>query len=306
MVTIRKAKGEDGDVGPSDYILYKSGGGSLKIYLFGAHITSYKVNGVEKTWMSTLSCLDGAKPMRGGVPIAFPQFADEGPLALHGFARESIWKVEGGAGEEGVVFVLEDDEKTRKLWQHSFRLEYRVKLNEEGDELDLSLKVVNKGSSPFTFGGCLHTYFAMDAMDTKISGLGGCEFIDKCDSRSVKKQDDEKITIPEEAHRSAKDAGKQEEMGFVDRVYLNTGSPKEFEISVASSGAPIFKVLHNGFPDTTLYNPYTGDKQGPGFPDFDDEGYKKIICLEPTIGEANRVVLEGGGEWEGGQRVKVM
>ena len=185
---------------------------SLKIYLFGAHITSYKVNGVEKTWMSTLSCLDGAKPMRGGVPIAFPQFADEGPLALHGFARESIWKVEGGAGEEGVVFVLEDDEKTRKLWQHSFRLEYRVKLNEEGDELDLSLKVVNKGSSPFTFGGCLHTYFAMDAMDTKISGLGGCEFIDKCDSRSVKKQDDEKITIPEEAHRSAKDAGKQEEV----------------------------------------------------------------------------------------------
>ena len=96
------------------------------------------------------------------------------------------------------------------------------------------------------------------------------------------------------------------QMGFVDRVYLNTGSPKEFEISVASSGASIFKVLHNGFPDTTLYNPYTGDKQGPGFPDFDDEGYKKIICLEPTIGEANRVVLEGVGEWEGGQRVKVM
>jgi len=54
----------------------------------------------------------------------------------------------------------------------------------------------------------------------------------------------------------------------------------------------LYTVTHRGFPDTTLYNPFTGDKQGPKFPDFDDEGCTKIICLEPTIGETNRVELQ--------------
>lgn len=66
----------------------------VRLLTFGAHITSWKTfiqsnseNGVEHLWMSSLSALDGSAPIRGGIPIAFPQFADTGPLKIHGFAR---------------------------------------------------------------------------------------------------------------------------------------------------------------------------------------------------------------------------
>lgn len=67
--------------------------GRLVLSTFGAHVTSWTTsenNGAtwtEHLWMSTLSALDGSAPIRGGIPIAFPQFADSGPMKLHGFAR---------------------------------------------------------------------------------------------------------------------------------------------------------------------------------------------------------------------------
>jgi glucose-6-phosphate 1-epimerase len=122
------------------------------------------------------------------VPIAFPQFADEGPLKLHGFARESIWIVKEASEEEGIVMELKDNQTTREIWDFPFTLTYTVKLGEKGDELNLELKVVNEGEAEFTFGGCLHTYFGCEALSVNVSGLGGMDYIDKCDSRKVKKQ----------------------------------------------------------------------------------------------------------------------
>ena len=73
-----------------------------RLFLFGAHITSWRVfksagrgadpvglapPGQEMLWMSSLSPVDGSAPIRGGIPIVFPQFADTGPMKLHGFAR---------------------------------------------------------------------------------------------------------------------------------------------------------------------------------------------------------------------------
>ena len=64
---------------PSDqlHITCSSGNGeqnsSCKLYLYGAHITSWETNGKERLWMSSLSCLSGKAPIRGGIPIAFPQ-----------------------------------------------------------------------------------------------------------------------------------------------------------------------------------------------------------------------------------------
>ena len=68
---------------------------------------SFTVDGMEKLWMSKLLALDGSKPIRGGIPIAFPQFADEGDLQLHGFARESMWDVQETKAD-AALFTLTD------------------------------------------------------------------------------------------------------------------------------------------------------------------------------------------------------
>ena len=73
---------------------------TCKLFAYGAHITSWIINNstnidiptpIEQLWMSSISSLDGKAPIRGGIPIAFPQFADNGKMKLHGFARENIW-----------------------------------------------------------------------------------------------------------------------------------------------------------------------------------------------------------------------
>jgi hypothetical protein len=54
-----------------------------------------------------------------------------------------------------------------------------------------------------------------------------------------------------------------------------------------------------------VYNPYLGDKQGPTFPDFDDDGYLYTICCEPTLSGKNAVTLNPGEAWEGKQEIDV-
>ena len=76
-----------------EHVLIRSpcGLSSCAVYTFGAHVYSLHVLNEERLWLSSLSHMDGSAPIRGGIPIAFPQFANQGPLPLHGFAREKIW-----------------------------------------------------------------------------------------------------------------------------------------------------------------------------------------------------------------------
>lgn len=53
--------------------------------------------------------------------MCFPQFSDFGPLAQHGFARNSQFEVLSRA-EDSVTLVLRSSEATRQLWPHDFEL----------------------------------------------------------------------------------------------------------------------------------------------------------------------------------------
>mmetsp|Transcript_15745 Transcript_15745/g.23635 ORF Transcript_15745/g.23635 Transcript_15745/m.23635 type:complete len:304 (+) Transcript_15745:198-1109(+) len=288
--------------GPSPFILLElpESKTSAKIYTFGAHVVSFEVDEDEKLWMSSLSVLDGSGPVRGGVPIAFPQFADEGPLTqMHGFARESTWDVIEGSSSN-VTLGLKDSDETRAKWPHSFSLLYEIKLLPKG--IVLHLKVRNTDEKSFTFSGCLHTYFKFDdALGVALHGFRKTAFADKADRRKEKVQDGP-IEVKKEADKSARDAGVKH--GFVDRIHYN--SPNNFQFIECNSGKVLYNICQSdSWTDTTVYNPYLGDKQGPTFPDFDDDGYLYTICCEPTLSERNAITLDPGSEWEGKQEILV-
>ncbi len=120
------------------------------------------------------------RPIRGGIPVIFPQFGG-GVLPQHGFARTSDWQlVRTELGEDGMVaadFLLTDSPETRALWPHPFRLELGVRLDEQA--LAITLAVRNTGTEHFDFHAALHTYFAVaDVRQCAVYGLAGVSYID--------------------------------------------------------------------------------------------------------------------------------
>jgi len=143
------------------------GGAKVEVWTFGAHTVSWQVDGVERTWMSGLSKMDGSAPIRGGVPLAFPQFADQGALPLHGFARTQLWTVAGSATTQtadgprtSITLTLTDSPATQALWPHKFALAYTLTLGPRSIEFELTAS--NTGDSAWSFTGCLHTYLKFD------------------------------------------------------------------------------------------------------------------------------------------------
>ena len=55
--------------------------------------------------------------------------------------------------------ALGDDEATRTVWPHRFRLELAIDLTEGA--LRMALTVTNAGRDPFEFTAALHTYLAV-------------------------------------------------------------------------------------------------------------------------------------------------
>ena len=170
------------------------GGAKAVLWTFGAHTVSWQVGGEERTWMSGLSKLDGSAPIRGGVPLAFPQFADQGPLPLHGFGRTQVWSVTGTATamtadgpRTSITLGLTENATTLDLWPHKFALSYTVTLGPRS--IGFELAASNTDDHAWQFTGCLHTYLKFDDSSlVEVHGLGGTKFIDKCDDCKVKTQ----------------------------------------------------------------------------------------------------------------------
>ena len=120
-------------------------GSSCNISSYGATVVHWSHPYADKAlWMSSLSPHASQGPIRGGVPIAFPQFANQGPLPLHGCARTQHWDVvslkastegesgsshgEGSEAAASAVLELKSNAETRSMWPHDFRLRYTVTL----------------------------------------------------------------------------------------------------------------------------------------------------------------------------------
>eukprot|EP00933_Yihiella_yeosuensis_P021592 TRINITY_DN17063_c0_g1_i1.p1 TRINITY_DN17063_c0_g1~~TRINITY_DN17063_c0_g1_i1.p1 ORF type:complete len:307 (-),score=55.54 TRINITY_DN17063_c0_g1_i1:134-1054(-) len=283
--------------GPSTKVTLSHGAAQCEVYLFGAHVVSWKVDGKEHLWMSSLSPMDGSGPIRGGVPIAFPQFADQGQLRLHGFARDGLWTVvctESNDDEHRIVLERSEDDETLSLWPHKFRLKYTVSLG--ATSLSFSLDVANTGSDTFSFTGCFHTYFRTpDIRKVQLFGLKGSTFTDKVDGFQEKTEENECIAIAEASNASK---------GFVDRIYKNTPNTVTLDDSGSASS---FKISQSpSWRDTVVFNPWEEGKKGEKGPDFDDDGFNYMLCVEPAVTAHAPQVVQAGTSWSGWQRIDLV
>ncbi len=267
-------------------MLSHQSGATAEIYLHGAHVTSWRaVGGDDLLFMSAASAFEAGKPIRGGIPVIFPQFGG-GPLPAHGFARLTEWEPTLSAVEENgdveCVLHLEDTPATRQLWPHPFRLELAVTLAARA--LAVRMTVENSGAAPFSFTAALHTYFSVaDVRRVAVRGLRGVTYLDtlRDDARAV--ETPEAITFSAET----------------DRIYV--AAPDVVQVEDASRRRTITIHKHN-MPDVVVWNPWTAKAQR--MPDFGDTEYPRMVCVE-TGHVAEPHAVPAGGVWQGSTRFRV-
>lgn len=150
-------------------------------------------------FLSGSSVFDGEAGIRGGIPIAFPQFAGMGPLPNHGFARNHQWEV-ASVGPGSAILTLCSGEATKSIWAHDFLLTYTINFTSKA--LVTSLTVNNTGESPFEFQALLHTYFKVASLEAlRVEGLSGLQYTDKVLGGTSATQPEAPLVVDREVDR---------------------------------------------------------------------------------------------------------
>ena len=83
------------------------------------------------------------------------------------------------SGDIEAIFSLQDSDFTFSMWQHHFKISYRIILREK--ELHLNIGVYNPSKeASFDFNVMLHAYFKCpDVRRCQVTGLNGVTFLDR-------------------------------------------------------------------------------------------------------------------------------
>jgi glucose-6-phosphate 1-epimerase len=221
--------------------------------------------------------------IRGGMPVCFPQFSGRGPLLKHGFARAMRWTADAVSGhsfpEQDCVasFTLRDDNCTQAIWPQAFIAQLQVLL--APDRLAVTLTLTNRGHTPWSFTGALHTYLRVrDIAKTALSGLQDTRYQDATNNNEEVLERNATITID----------------GELDRVYLSP--PKSLQL--IEDGKSTLRIEQTGFEDTVVWNP--GPVLARNFKDFPDDDWRHMLCVEAACA-AKPVVVQPGSTWTGSQ-----
>ena len=262
------------------YLKISAAKAEARIFHQGAHIANFQPAGTAEPvlFLSAESVFRKGTPIRGGVPVIFPWFGphpEKAELPAHGLVRTKRWELEEAAesasGVVKTVWSISDDEESRALWPHPFRLRLTV---EAAESLHMTLDVENTSSESFTFEEALHTYLTVsDARTIRVRGLHGVEYLDKTAAMERKTERDENIRITSET----------------DRIYLDT----EATCYIDDPGfARTLEVSKNGSETTVLWNPWIG--KSAALPDFGDDEWQRMVCIETTNAAGNAITLAPG------------
>ena len=255
-------------------------GSSAVVSRLGAQVLSWITpDGRERLYLSPQAVFDGSVAIRGGVPVCFPQFSDRGELPKHGLVRTREWQVSARrSGDDYALVTLEtsDDEATRALWPHAFRLELTLMI--EADRIDLELCVVNTGAREFEFTAALHTYLrAIQVEDVALEGLHGHDYRDAANGDKVVRETGTELLVEAET----------------DRVYRQVRRPQLLRAGNLSLG-----IQQQGFPDVVVWNPWV--EKCAALADMPADGWRHMLCVEAAAADTVQQ-LAAGDEWYGRQ-----
>ncbi len=261
--------------------LHAEDGALAEVHRHGAHVTSWRPAGdaEDRLYLSARSEFGGSAAIRGGVPVIFPQFAAEGPLPRHGFARTSPWSLGGiGRTADGAAeadFVLRDSAATRAVWDHAFKAVLSVSV--VARRLAITLRVENAGEKPLSFTAALHTYLRVhDVTQGAIHGLRGTRYRVSGD-RALLVDDADRLVLPD----------------FLDRVYVD--APNRLELREPDRA---MTIQSDGFRDAVIWNP--GHERAAALHDLTPGDESRVVCIEAATVQTP-VPLAAGGRWTGTQ-----
>ena len=220
-------------------------------------------------------------PIRGGVPVCFPWFANH-PTDVakppHGFARTTVWSLDeltSDGSDTRIVLRLGANPATRARWPHDFRATLTLAL---GSRLAMTLAVENISAAELVYEAALHTYLTVgDVERISVHGLEHTRYLDKVDGMREKRSDDTPLTAT----------------GEVDRVFIDTTAACLVSDPVLQR---TIRVDKTGSRTTVVWNP--GPVKGPAVADLGDGAWRRFICVETAnTGEA-AVRLAPGGRHE--------
>ena len=249
-------------------VTHKSGS-LIEVYFKGAHLVSWKdPKGQEGIYLSPKSYFDSERPIRGGIPLVFPQFGP-GDLPPHGFARLAVWKMLRQEilpdGSSALTLGLSDTEWTRGMWNHEFSLEYKLILRAPpgvGSSLVCQFTVKNTGPLPFDFAFLYHTYYYLsDLGSAKVTGLKNYKVTDSINGGDLASND------PLDFHIAEK--------GLMNLRVNDTHCGIVLTDTVLNRSLSITRSANQS--NMVMWNPGPGDRNA----DFTEDSYRHFICVEP-------------------------
>ena len=249
--------------------------GSCEVSLYGGHVLSYRPTGhVPVLFVSQKSLFEAGKPIRGGIPVCWPWFGPSPDAAkpLHGFARIMTWQLQAteySADTTELRLSLTDSEQTRAYWPHTFELTLRIWLDQR---LNLALTTVNRDAEPLTFSEAFHPYLKVrQIMDVTVHGLDQAAFTDRL------------------TKQPGTQAGTLNIRAETDRVF----TPQKPECVLHDPGiGRALAVAYTGAKNIVVWNPWIDKARA--MPDFGDDEYTRMLCLEPANTADHAVTLLPG------------
>ena len=257
-------------------------GWRLRAQPFGAHLLTASLDlpsGPREVFYLSPRSLGPLAPVRGGIPVLFPQFNELGPLPKHGLVRTATWqRIKGealsscepnhvlgasrgeraaGAAPSSQGFKLDLGPEVHPAWPH--RAELLLMMQASGGDLVIKLEICNTGDSVFEWTGGLHPYFLVaDLGVCALKGLGGERVIDRFHP-ALRHQPGGAIVWTGE---------------MFERLF-DCRSAVEFDIGWAT-----LHLSMTGFDQWMVWNP--GEEGALTLKDLPPQDWKRFVCVEPV------------------------